>query len=107
MKAAIPNARNTGNTAVLDELMKEKRILRRIIKGYDELPYAEDKRLRSDILFAGTEKRLEYAEKKKEKQLQKELQQEKQKASKVPTNRGFAGPAGPNETINPYVKKKE
>ena len=107
VKAAIPNARNTGNTAVLDELMKEKRILRRIIKGYDELPYAEDKRLRSDILFAGTEKRLEYAEKKKEKQLQKELQQEKQKASKVPTNRGFAVPAGPNETINPYVKKKE
>lgn len=107
VKVSISSARNTGDTAVLDELMKEKRILRRIIKGYDELPYSEDKRLRSDILFAGTEKRLEYAEKKKEKQLQKELQQEKQKAPKVPTNRGFAGSAGPNEIINSYVKKKE
>ena len=107
VKAAIPSARNDGDTAVLDELMKEKRILRRIIKGYDELPYAEDKSLRRDILFAGTEKRLEYAEKKKEKQHEKDLQEEKQKAPKVPTNRGFAGPAGPNETINPYVKKKE
>ena len=121
VKAAIPNARNTGNTAVLDELMKEKRILRRIIKGYDGLNYEKDRAFREDILFADTEKRLEYQEKRKKQQRQREKLLEKEQGpvplqreakqqgntAKVPTDRGFAGSAGPNETINPYVKKKE
>ena len=115
VKAAIRNARASHDEFAVDKMCSEKRILIRITKHYDELNYAEDKGLRSDILFANTEKRLEYQEKRKEDRRQRELQEEKPPASplrkaasaKVPTNRGFAGPSGPNETINLYVKKKE
>ena len=121
VKAAIAPAREAGDTAVLDALLQEKRILRRIIKGYDGLNYEKDRAFREDILFANTEKRLEYQEKRKKQQRQREKLLEKEQGpvplqreakqqgntAKVPTNRGFAGPAGPDETINPYVKKKE
>ena len=121
MKAAIAPAREAGDTAVLDALLQEKRILRRIIKGYDGLNYEKDRAFREDILFANTEKRLEYQEKRKKQQRQREKLLEKEQGpvplqreakqqgntAKVPTDRGFAGSAGPNETINPYVKKKE
>lgn len=121
VKAAIAPAREAGDTAVLDALLQEKRILRRIIKGYDGLNYEKDRAFREDILFANTEKRLEYQEKRKKQQRQREKLLEKEQGpvplqreakqqgntAKVPTDRGFAGSAGPNETINPYVKKKE
>ena len=107
VKAAISAARATHDEFAIDKMCSEMRILMRLTKHYDELNYSEDRSLRSDILFADTEKRLEYQEKQKEKQHQKELQTENQQTPKVPTDRGFAGSAGPNETINPYVKKKE